>query len=722
MWRKASGVDRDGESRPWLRLLGPVHLFDTGGTSINLGGPMQRALLAWLAVRAPRSSSVDQIVDALWGESPPKSARNTVQVYVSRHRKALSAVGADVLRDGDGYRLVKGPMMLDIADFEQLVTAGRSAIRADESARAADLLSRAITMWRGRPFTGLDVARFVQESRIHLEMARDSTRLDLADSMLRTGRPDEAAAVARPLLEASPYDERVWSVLARAHYQAGRQAQALQTCRQARELLAAELGLDPGPALLQLEQQILNQALPRSARVHDTSIRPAEAVTSPAAVARKPPPLPRPMVGRAALVAEIRRILHDGTRLLTLVGLGGIGKTSVALAVAHQLTADGVPVVFSELETVNDPVIALDRISRDIGINHFGDPISALRSVGAQHCKVLILDNLEQIDDFAPALDEVLEGNDQLVILATARRAIRSRHERLALIPPLGLAIQDGSSAAIDLFLAHAARVRPELDAGPSMSSIAKLCDIVDGVPLAIKLTAEKLRVLTPTQLLARTLRVTSTVLDAIGPSNAPSHRHHSLRVVLAETIQMLPPGTQRVLSCAALMDGWAPVELLETLLEEFIEDDFLDSLDEVVVSGLVQLDDQGRFRLSVAVRDHVRATHELGGVERLFIDRIGQLTAEFAPRLRGRGAKMALAELGELHNVLTSALMRAEQRHHEAEARMLLDLHRYWLLSGRTAEGRRWATAAIVVATARLRTSSRFISEPTATSASEAG
>ena len=252
------------QRRQWgvvaIRLLGPVTAtVDQRG--ISLGGPRPLAALSVLALAAPRACSTDHLVDGLWGDAPPPTSRNAVQVSITGLRKALGPHGVAIERVGDGYRLT-GDFSVDAHQFDELVAEGRAALRVGDVGRSIDTLTTGLALCEGLAFQGLDRAAFVDSARQHVDATRSAALTDLAHAQLRGGDPRGAAASATKLLDDHPYDEAAWAALATAHYWSGQQDHALAACRRARAILVDELGVDPTAELAELEAQILNHTVP----------------------------------------------------------------------------------------------------------------------------------------------------------------------------------------------------------------------------------------------------------------------------------------------------------------------------------------------------------------------------------------------------------------------------------------------------------------------------
>lgn len=657
-----------------IRLLGAVSAW-AGSEDLALGGPRPRALLALLALAAPRALSSAHIVDGLWGEDPPATARNAVQVNVTGLRKGLRPHGVDIERVGDGYAL-RGPAQVDAAQFEQLVSAGRTALRAGDVGYSQVSLREALALWEGAPFDGLGDPPFGVEARQALERVRDSALVDLADAYLRAGDPAAATLVAQELLHQHPYDEPGWVALATAQYFSGRQDQALATCRRAREVLLDELGVDPTAALVEVERQILRHELPDRSAAN-------EAASSDSADDPGPtlPALPF-LVGREKILDDVAELFSEGRRLVSLVGIGGIGKTTLALAAAHRLEALAV----CSLETETEAASALARLCRTLGIDPEDDPSEALAALAPTG--IVVLDNLEQVADIGRALDRLLSRIAGLAVLVTSRRPTGSRLERSVTVPPLG---QD--SAEI-MFREHAERVRPGIS-GTDADSVTRLCALLDGIPLAIEIAAGRIRTLTPHQLLARIERRRTSVLDA-SRGGAMPERQASLHGVLQEAFEALTDPARRLFELFGSVEGSISLELLEGAAEDLV-DDVVEALDELAGCGLVSLDLAGCVAMRGPVREYARSAGPRESLDGRLQRQVLSLVVDNGPRLFGPEAGAALATLQRDEDSLNAAIAGAiDAAEPGTSAQLVLGMNRYWLLSGRLSDGRSWIERAV--------------------------
>jgi DNA-binding SARP family transcriptional activator len=239
-----------------FRILGPLEVWREG-RPVHIGGAKERALLAFLLLHADEPVAVDRLIDELWGDSPPATARKSVQVRVAGLRRALR--GDVLLTRGDAYLVRLGTNQLDLNRFEQLLSDGRDALAAGNSSPAVATLDEGLALWRGPPLADFTYEPFAQpaiarleELRVHALELRIEAQLDLG---LHAGVIGEL----EDLLAPHPFRERLRAQLMLALYRDGRQAEALDVYRRTRKDFVAELGIEPGPMLQQLQQAILRQ-------------------------------------------------------------------------------------------------------------------------------------------------------------------------------------------------------------------------------------------------------------------------------------------------------------------------------------------------------------------------------------------------------------------------------------------------------------------------------
>jgi DNA-binding SARP family transcriptional activator len=239
-----------------FRILGPLEVWRKG-RPVHIGGAKERALLALLLLHAGEPVSVDHLIDELWGDSPPATARKSVQVRVAGLRRALH--GDALLTRGDGYLVRLEPNQLDLHRFEQLLSDGRHALAAGAPSAAVATLDGALALWRGRALADFTYESFAQPAIARLEELRVRAFELRIEAQLELGLHARVIGELENLVAAQPFRERLRGQLMVALYRDGRQAEALDVYRLTRKELVAELGIEPSPMLQQLQQAILRQ-------------------------------------------------------------------------------------------------------------------------------------------------------------------------------------------------------------------------------------------------------------------------------------------------------------------------------------------------------------------------------------------------------------------------------------------------------------------------------
>jgi DNA-binding SARP family transcriptional activator/tetratricopeptide (TPR) repeat protein len=409
-----------------FHVLGPVEVVVAGRTA-GLGGPKPRTLLALLAVNAGHVVSLEQLIDAIWGEEPPEQARAAVYTYISALRRAL-ADGGDpevIARSGGGYRLAVDPDQVDLHTFVREVSAGRRAKAAGEPGRAVAHLRQALAMWRGTALGGTQ-GRWADNERARLEELGVAALEDRVDVELETGEGESLIPELTSAVAAHPLRERLRAQLMLALHQSGRRADALACYQDGRKTLLAELGLEPGPVLLTAHERVLRD-------------EPGTPAARPGAAPRVPVPSQLPFdiadfTGRAHEVAELTRWLSEeatGSRLCAVYGKPGAGKSTVAAHVAHRVRErfpDGQ--LYASLRGVQavraDPAEVLGGFLRALGVPETDVP--ARLEERAQLYRTLLADRriLVVLDD---ASDErqvrpLLPGGHTCAALVTSRERL----------------------------------------------------------------------------------------------------------------------------------------------------------------------------------------------------------------------------------------------------------------------------------------------------------
>jgi YVTN family beta-propeller protein len=339
-----------------FKVLGPIEAAHDG-TALPIGGPRQRSVLADLVLHAGQTVPTDQLVDDIWGESPPASAVHTVETYVSRLRQVLSGAGpaAPLLTRPAGYILDVPPGHVDLWQFRDLAARGSAAVERGDAASAVSLMTSALELWRGAALSGIREAAFAPAAGGRLDSERLTAREKLIEARLRLGQHRELVPELEALVSGSPYREGFQAQLMLALYRSGRQAEALDAFRRARQHLVGELGLEPGRELRALQQAILRQ---EAGLELDGEGAAARAVVAAAAYSPPEPPGPagRPWAaasppdgpgargrrGRAWRLAPLAAILIGAAVVVPAVLIAGQAVQGKVLADSlSELTAAG---------------------------------------------------------------------------------------------------------------------------------------------------------------------------------------------------------------------------------------------------------------------------------------------------------------------------------------------------------------------------------------------
>jgi DNA-binding SARP family transcriptional activator len=448
-------------------LLGPVEVGVPGRPPVALP-PSVRALLARLALKPGRVVSVDTLTDALWGENLPADAANALQIRVSKLRRSLAASGLRdlVVRHGTGYRADTSPESVDAVAFAAAVGRARAAV-AGVLHPGEEHLARydeALALWRGEPLSDFANEPWATVEAGRLTELRLAALTERSQVALGLGRALEVVADLEPLVAADPTLESLAGLLMVALYRAGRQADSLDVYQRTRTLLDDSLGLEPSVTLRSLHERVLRQdaALGAPADLAPPSVpaprhRPQE---EPTPVATSLPTVARPLVGRDEQLADLARLVGR-TRLVTLVGPGGAGKTSLALAVAAGVAdrfPDGVHGV--RLASVSAPEQVALAVAEAVGVPLDGaatdrDLRSRLVTFLAGRRAFLLVDNCEHVVDAVAALvDDVVARCPQVTVLATSREALAVPDE-----VQVTVGAAEGTGVAPGPFLAKEIRV-----------------------------------------------------------------------------------------------------------------------------------------------------------------------------------------------------------------------------------------------------------------------
>src|SRR5919198_1474173 len=419
------------------RLLGPLGVVDEG-EPVPLGRLKERLVLATLLLHANEFVARERLIDELWGESPPPTARKAVNVYVSQLRKALARNGHDPIATADGgYRLVVGPNLLDADRMRSLVAEARERMADGESEAASRLLQDALALWRGPTLAGLALESFGRDEVAQLDELRVTVLMDRIDCDLAQGRHEQVLGELHVLVGEHPLRERLRAQQMLALYRADRQADALDVYQQAQHDLMDELGIEPSESLQRLQQAILR---------HDPALEAPTGIAAPTAFARPAQDAPSPST--RLVLAEDHYLLREGVRRLLETNpdleVAAVCEDLDSLLAAVE--AERPDVVVTDIRmppgNLDEGIRASDRLRRehpDVGVvvlSQYLEPAYALAlfEAGTERRAYLPKERVHDVGQLVAAIRAVAEGGsvvDPKVVEALVAEKTRREHSPL---------------------------------------------------------------------------------------------------------------------------------------------------------------------------------------------------------------------------------------------------------------------------------------------------
>ncbi|NUP48859.1 MAG: AfsR family transcriptional regulator [Catenulispora sp.] len=621
-------------------LLGPVRALRVGGAGLSadelkVGSPQQQAVLALLASRAGRVATADELIEGLWGEDPPEGALGTVRTYAFRLRKVF---GADaIVSIAGGYALQAERSQVDLFKFDDLVASGERRRIAGDIAGARDDLAAALALWRGTPLAGIPgpYAESLRATLLERRVAVQESRIGLDLAM---GRGGEAVSELTVLTAEHPLREGLRAQLMLALYQTGRQAEALGVYADTRRLLHSELGVEPGSDLGELHQQILRadpalaRPVPEAVESTPDVVDPSEAantsdapgaetdsVTQSPELFKGPAQLPADttdFTGREnltqALAARIAATAGQSVAVCALSGLGGVGKTALAIHLGHQVRAefpDGqlyVDLRGGDPEPA-DPAIVLAAFLRGLGSTEgetaqgLEERAAAYRSALAGRRVLIVLDNARDAAQVRP----LLPGSAGCAVIVTSRPKLTS----LAGATFADLDVLDPGEA-MNMFT----RIIGEERLGAEHTAAIEVVALCGYLPLAVRIAASRLasrphwRIASlAARLSDERRRLGELAVGDLAVRTAFELGYHQLTPVQADLFRRLAVLDSSDVSAAAAA---AMIAQDEADTEEVLE--------SLVDAAMLESSSPGRYRYHDLLRLYARERYEEEGVDNL--------------------------------------------------------------------------------------------------------
>ena len=528
-----------------LFVLGPTSAL-VNGESVDLGGKRPRAVLAACIAAGGQGASQDTLVDTVWGTRAPATARKSVQKYVSRLRTVLSPHLIETTPAG--YLLRRELASIDVDRLEQLADIAEQLLGEGAAQSALGACDEGLALAaKGEPFADLEA------TGAHAALAARYGELALAlaewraEALLALGRNHEAIAAAEEFVAGHPLREASWGHLMLGLYRSGRQSEALRAYRRLERILGTELGIEPSSELRDLEQRIL---------LHDRGL--ASAMSPQANL----PASFTSFVGREREVGELIALI-DQTRLITINGPGGSGKTRLAVETAA--TMSDMQAWFVDLARVGDAAQVPAALMSALGIAYEPEvsTANAIQAHLAGRNALLVIDNCEHVLGASAALvDTVLRSNETVRIVATSREPLGLTGEVVYALGPLDFPPEgeiDAEAAmshgAVRLFAERAIAAFAAFSLADSLAAVLTICRRLDGIPLAIELAARQLAVMDVDEV-GRGLLVG---LDQLAAPGEPVARHRTLEAAIEWSYLLVDEEMRRFFAALSVFSGSFP-------------------------------------------------------------------------------------------------------------------------------------------------------------------
>ncbi|MFI1918358.1 BTAD domain-containing putative transcriptional regulator [Nocardia sp. NPDC020380] len=669
--------------------------------------------MARLGIRPGEPISRQTMIRALWDDNPPRTAANTLRSHLTRLRAQLSAAGFEGLAATDGgWYALPASIDSDAHIFEGTARSARDLLTAGNPAAAIIAITGGLEVWRGDPLADCRPSEWARAESARLTELRTGMLETKFQAKILLGEHEAIVSELEQFVADSPFQERFWGLLITTLAASGRRAEALSAYQRARTILSEELGIEPGHDLQRLQTAILNGefvgiSAPLPAIILDEPIAPP--AVQPRQAGNILPIPPTSFVGRQCELSTLVTLLGS-SRLVTLTGVGGVGKSRLAMEVGRRVsgtTPDGV--WYLDLALLDQPDLLLHQILEVLDIRNRTAPtlLGQLISRLAGSDALLLLDNCEKmVDACAELVDNLLRSLPQLRVLVTSRQALTLQGEHILAVPPLSCPPEIDNNPAVELFWHRAISTVSGLESpGVEDRELAvQICRRLEGIPLAIELAAVRLRVLSLDDLLQR-LNDRFQAL-ASGHRSAPK-RHHTLRATIDWSFELCSPAEQILWARLSVFRGTFDL----TAAEYVCRDDTLGSADfTVLMANLVEKSVFTREAHSVGVR--FRMLESVSEYGREHLRRYGEDVRildrhrEYYLRLveTSKRSWFGPGQVEQVNRIRTElANLRAAFDHcvtypgrTQAAQELAAGLHLLWAGCDYTAEGQHWLNTAL--------------------------
>jgi predicted ATPase len=654
-----------------FRLLGPTEML-VDDEPVPLPGAAERALLVLLLLSAGRVVSATTLVDQLWTESAlPSDPVNALQIRISKLRRALRDIDPGLItREHTGYRINVDRASIDAEEFVSRLRLARSSAAEGVSEKHLDAFDQALALWRGEALADFREEQWALAEAARLSELRLAALSERSQVALALGRHGEVVADLEPVVAKDPTLESLAGQLMTALYRSGRQADALEVYSRTRTMLDDNLGLEPSTSLRSLHERVLRQdpplgggdtALPAPTPLGTVTRRREPLAEAPGALS---PVTSKPLIGRDDQLASLSALLAD-QRLVSLVGPGGAGKTTLALAAATNALQDFPDgAVGVRLAPVSDPDQVPVAFADALGVPLDGG--AADRDIRARLTRflsgrdlLLLVDNCEHVVDAAASMvEEILGRCPGVTMITTSREALAVPAELQVLVGPLEAAPEDAGAEQIlsypasQLFVERARMVRPGLAFdGEDARAVGRITRALDGLPLAVELAAARMASMSPTEVADRLSHRFALLTSG---SRTAEGRQQTLRATVDWSYTLLDPVEKAVFDRLSVFRGGWTLAAAEAVISDASMPfgSVLDTMGRLVERSLIVVDPgrTTRYRLLETLREYAAERLREAGDEEALARRHAEYYRQFAEdtemELRGHGQREALARL----------------------------------------------------------------------------